>query len=152
MKWMILPPFQGGTNMFGLRQGTHNAIAPGKRPLSSMAPTMVTRDGKLVMVLGSPDGSRIISVVLQVLINTIDYQMGLAQAVGAPRIHEQYLPDVLFTEPDALNPGTVQSLQRMGYSLHTIGPFGAAEVIEQIDGRWFGVNDPRSPDGSASGG
>jgi gamma-glutamyltranspeptidase / glutathione hydrolase len=142
----------GEANMFGLRQGARNAIAPGKRPLSSMAPTMVTRDGKLAMVLGSPNGSRIISVVLQVLMNTIDYQMSPEQAVSAPRVHEQYLPDVLFTEPDALNPATVQSLQRMGYTIQTIPPFGAAETIEKCSGRWIGINDPRSPDGSAAGG
>jgi gamma-glutamyltranspeptidase / glutathione hydrolase len=142
----------GGANMFGLRQGARNDIAPGKRPLSSMAPTMVMRDGKLMMVLGSPNGSRIISVVSQVIINTIDYRMTPAQAVAAPRLHEQYLPDTLFTEPDALSPATVQSLQQMGYTLQTIPPFGAAETIENVGGHRVGVNDPRSPDGSASGG
>ncbi len=104
----------GGANMFGLRQGARNAIAPGKRPLSSMAPTLVTQNGKLVMVLGSPNGSRIISVVLQVLSNVMDFHMDLTDAVAAPRVHEQYMPDVLFTEPDALTPATVQSLQHMG--------------------------------------
>lgn len=142
----------GGANMFGLRQGARNAIAPGKRPLSSMAPTMVTRDGKLVMVLGSPNGSRIISVVLQVLINTVDYRMTPVDAVAAPRVHEQYLPDVLYTEPGALSPATMQSLNHMGYTIQTIPPFGAAETIEKLDGQWIGVNDPRSPDGSAYGG
>ena len=140
----------GGANMFGLRQGSRNAIAPGKRPLSSMSPTLVLRNGKLVMVLGSPNGSRIISVVLQVLINTIDYQMPLAQAVTAPRLHEQYMPDILFTEPGALGPATIQALQHMGYTLQTIPPFGAAEVIKKLDGKWQGFNDPRSPDGSVS--
>jgi gamma-glutamyltranspeptidase/glutathione hydrolase len=141
----------GGANMFGLRQGAHNAIAPGKRPLSSMAPTLVTHNGKLVMVLGSPNGSRIISVVLQVLSNVIDFHMDLADAVAAPRVHEQYMPDLLFTEPDALTPATVQSLQHMGYTLQTIPPFGAAESISKTGGKWDGVNDPRSPDGLASG-
>jgi gamma-glutamyltranspeptidase/glutathione hydrolase len=142
----------GGANMFGLRQGVRNDIAPGKRPLSSMAPTMVTRDGKLVMVLGSPNGSRIISVVLQVLINMIDYQMSPIQAVSAPRVHEQYQPDVLFAEPAALSPATIQILQHMGYAVKTIPPFGAAETIGERNGQWIGVNDPRSRDGLASGG
>ncbi len=141
----------GAANLFGLRQGTRNEIAPGKRPLSSMSPTIVTKDGKLAMVLGSPNGSRIISVVLQVLINTIDYHMNLAEAVAAPRVHEQYMPDILFTEPGALPDATVQGLQRMGYHLQTIPPFGAAESIAGSDGKWTGVNDPRSPDGLAAG-
>jgi gamma-glutamyltranspeptidase/glutathione hydrolase len=136
--------------MFGLRQGSRNAIAPGKRPLSSMAPTVVLRGGRLVMVLGSPNGSRIISVVLQVLINVIDYRMSLADAVTAPRVHEQYMPDVLFTEPGALSPAVQASLQHMGYRLQIIPPFGAAEVIESVGGKWSGFNDPRSPDGSAA--
>jgi gamma-glutamyltranspeptidase/glutathione hydrolase len=139
----------GGANMFGLRQGARNAIARGKRPLSSMAPTMVMGNGKLLLVTGSPNGSRIISVVLQVLINRIDFRMSLAEAVSAPRLHEQYLPDLLFTEPDALSPATMQSLQHMGYTLKTIPPFGAAETIGEADGAWIGVNDPRSLDGSA---
>ena len=142
----------GGANMFGLQQGQRNAIAPGKRPLSSMSPSIVTRNGRLVMVLGSPNGSRIISVVLQVLLNTIDYQMSLAEAVGAPRIHEQYEPDILFMEPAALPPATMQSLRHMGYTLETVPAFGAAESIEKVDGQWIGVNDPRSADGAAAGG
>jgi gamma-glutamyltranspeptidase/glutathione hydrolase len=142
----------GGANMFGLRQGARNAVAPAKRPLSSMAPTLVMRDRKLVMVLGSPNGSRIISVVLQVLINRIDYRMSYAAAVSAPRIHEQYLPDVVFAEPGALSPGTTRSLEQMGYRLQTIPPFGAAETIGFDRGQWIGVNDPRSADGAAKGG
>jgi gamma-glutamyltranspeptidase/glutathione hydrolase len=141
----------GGANMFGLRQGQRNAIAPGKRPLSSMAPTIVTRDGRLVMVVGSPNGSRIISVVLQVLINWIDYKMSVAEAVDAPRIHEQYLPDVLFAEPSALDPAVTEQLKHMGYTIQTIPPFGAAETIAKSNGKWIGVNDPRSRDGSVAG-
>jgi gamma-glutamyltranspeptidase/glutathione hydrolase len=141
----------GGANMFGLRQGRRNAIAPGKRPLSSMAPTIVTRDGRLVMVVGSPNGSRIISVVLQVLINWIDYKMSVAEAVAAPRIHEQYLPDVLFAEPGALDPAVTEQLRHMGYTIQTIPPFGAAETIAKSNGKWIGVNDPRSRDGSVAG-
>jgi gamma-glutamyltranspeptidase/glutathione hydrolase len=116
-----------------------------------MAPTIVTRDGRLVMVVGSPNGSRIISVVLQVLINWIDYKMSVAEAVDAPRIHEQYLPDVLFAEPSALDPAVTEQLKHMGYTIQTIPPFGAAETIAKSNGKWIGVNDPRSRDGSVAG-
>lgn len=138
-------------NMFGLRQGQRNAIAPGKRPLSSMSPTLVLKNGRLFMVLGSPNGSRIISVVLQTILNVIDYGMTLDQAVAAPRVHEQYMPDTLFMEPNALSEATLQSLHRMGYATKTIPPFGAAESIEAVKTGWLGVNDPRSADGSAAG-
>ncbi len=141
----------GQPNMFGLRQGARNAIAPGKRPLSSMAPTIVSRDGKLMLVLGSPNGSRIISVVLQTIINVVDYGMRIDQAVAASRIHEQYLPDFLYTEPDALPTATELDLQKMGYTLRQIPPFGAAEAIEAVGDQWVGANDPRSPMGSALG-
>ena len=138
-------------NMFGLRQGQRNAIAPGKRPLSSMAPTLVLKNDRLFMVLGSPNGSRIISVVLQTILNVIDYGMALDQAVAAPRVHEQYMPDILFMEPGTLSETTLQSLHRMGYATKTISPFGAAESIEAVKTGWLGVNDPRSADGSAAG-
>jgi len=141
----------GQPNMFSLLQGVRNEIAPGKRPLSSMSPTIITRDGKLVMVLGSPGGSRIISVVLQTIINVIDYGMPIDQAVSAPRIHEQYLPDVLYLEPNALAPATVGNLRSMGYEIKGVPPFGAAESIERINDHWLGVNDPRAGSGEAEG-
>jgi gamma-glutamyltranspeptidase/glutathione hydrolase len=141
----------GQSNMFSLRQGVRNEIAPGKRPLSSTSPTLVTRNGKLVMVLGSPGGSRIISVVLQTIINVIDYNLPIDQAVAAPRVHMQYLPDTLFTEPNALPPATIQALQAMGYQVKTVPRFGAAESIEVVDGQYLGVNDPRAASGSAEG-
>ena len=141
----------GGANMFGLRQGNATLSRPASARSLSMAPTIVTHDGRLVMVVGSPNGSRIISVVLQVLTNWIDYQMSVAEAVGAPRVHEQYLPDVLFAEPGALDPATTQQIDRMGYTIQSIPPFGAAETIGETNGRWVGVNDPRSPDGQAAG-
>lgn len=138
-------------NMFQLVQGARNAIAPGKRPLSSITPTLVTRNGKLVMVLGSPGGPRIISIVLQTLINVIDYGMSIDQAVAAPRIHEQYLPDVVYYEPGALSPAVQARLRAMGYHLQLSRRFGAAEAILWRNGAWQGANDPRAGSGSAAG-
>ena len=102
----------GVPNLYGLVQGEANAIAPGKRPLSSMSPTIVSKDGKPVMVVGTPGGSRIITAVLQTMINAIDYDMTAQEAVDMPRIHQQWLPDITNVEPYALsaelqkNPGS----------------------------------------------
>ena len=98
-------------NQFGLVQGEANAIAPGKRPLSSMAPTIVLKDGAVEMVLGSPGGPRIITATLETILNMIDYGMNAQEAVDAPRLHHQWLPDVLFAEPFAVSPDT-QGLAR----------------------------------------
>jgi gamma-glutamyltranspeptidase / glutathione hydrolase len=119
----------GVPNLFGLVQGTANAIAPGKRPLSSMSPTLVLRDGRVAMVLGSPGGSRIITITLEVLLNLIDYGMGPQEAVNATRLHHQWLPDVVFAEPFALSADTAQALQTRGYTLAEQSPWGAAELI-----------------------
>jgi gamma-glutamyltranspeptidase/glutathione hydrolase len=104
----------GVPNQFGLVQGEANAIAPGKRPLSSMSPTIVTRGGKPVMVLGTPGGSRIITAVLLTILNVIDYGMDMQQAVDAPRFHQQWLPDVTNLEPDAISPETRKTLEGWG--------------------------------------
>src|SRR3546814_1330429 len=93
----------GVPNLYGLVQGENNAIAPGKRPLSSMAPTIVTKDGKLFMVLGSPGGSRIITITLETFINVVDYGMTIQEAVDAPRFHHQWQPDVIQHEPNAFS-------------------------------------------------
>ncbi len=93
----------GVPNLFGLVQGTANAIAPGKRPLSSMSPTLVLKDGHVSMVVGSPGGSRIITITLEVLLNLIDYGMEPQEAVNATRLHHQWLPDTIFAEPYALS-------------------------------------------------
>ena len=85
---------QGVPNMFGLIQGPANAIGPGKRPLSAMAPTIVLKDGKLFLVLGSPGGPRIITTVANILMGVVDYGMNIQEAVNAPRFHQQWLPDV----------------------------------------------------------
>ncbi len=158
----------GSANMFGLVQGSANAIAPGKRPLSSMTPTIVTRDGRLVLVLGTPGGSRIISTVLQVLVNVIDHGMPLEEAVDAPRIHHQWLPDTLAAEPFALSADTAAALSRMGYRIVPLPPWGAGNAVEAIGiapageapakalgfarpGMLYGAADARAPAGSAVG-
>ncbi|HEX4365597.1 MAG TPA: gamma-glutamyltransferase [Rhodopila sp.] len=116
-------------NQFGLVQGEANAIAPGKRPLSSMAPTIVLKDGSVRMVLGSPGGPRIITAIVETILNVIDYGMDAQQAVDAPRLHHQWLPDVLYAEPFALSPDTRDLLQRMGYHVQVQKPSGAVELI-----------------------
>ncbi len=104
----------GVPNSDGLIQGAANAIGPGKRPLSSMTPTIVVRDGKVFLVLGSPGSSKIITTVANVLMGVIDYGMNIQEAVNAPRFHNQWLPDVLNVER-WFSPDTVQALQKMGY-------------------------------------
>ena len=104
----------GVPNADGLIQGSANAIGPGKRPLSSMTPTIVTRDGKVFLVLGSPGSSKIITTVANVLMGVIDYRMNIQEAVNAPRFHNQWLPDVLNVER-WFSPDTVEALQQMGY-------------------------------------
>jgi gamma-glutamyltranspeptidase/glutathione hydrolase len=163
----------GVPNLFGLVQGSANAIAPGKRPLSSMSPTLVLRDGRVTMVVGSPGGSRIITITLEVLLNLIDYGMEPQEAVNATRLHHQWLPDVLFAEPYALSADTLQALQSRGYTIAEQSPWGAAEliVIPQVDsapgrassgsdsalggrlraGMLYGASDDRRAAGSAAG-
>ena len=163
----------GVPNLFGLVQGTANSIAPGKRPLSSMAPTIVTKDGHTVLVLGSPGGSRIITITLETMLNVIDYGMQPQEAVDAPRIHHQWLPDEVAVEPYALSPDTQKLLEGMGYKIVTQVPWGAAEVIEVgpaapaagpessgndasrtgalRPGLIYGANDDRRPAGAAVG-
>jgi gamma-glutamyltranspeptidase/glutathione hydrolase len=142
-------------NLFGLVQGKNNAIAPGKRPLSSMSPTIVTKDGHIFMVVGSPGGSRIITITLEAMLNVIDYGMDIQSAIDAPRIHEQWMPDQIFTEPDALTPEVHNALTAMGYTLTEQSGWGAAEgiVIGSKAGHrvLYGANDRRRPAGAAIG-
>lgn len=160
----------GANNQFGLVQGEANAIAPGKRPLSSMTPTIVLENGAVEMVLGSPGGPRIITATLETILNVIDYGMNAQQAVDAPRLHHQWLPDVLYAEPFALSPDTSGLLTRMGYSIQEQKPWGAVALITAgpindtpgatapadavadhrgVSGTLFGANDPRRPGGAA---
>jgi gamma-glutamyltranspeptidase/glutathione hydrolase len=151
----------GAPNQFGLVQGEQNAIAPGKTPLSSMTPTVVVKDGKPVLVLGTPGGSRIITVVMETILDVVDYGMSLSEAVDAPRIHNQWLPDLTNAEPFALSPDTRKILEGMG---HHFGPPQPANHVDAIlvgapklggkpigDFRFYGVNDPRRGSGAAVG-
>lgn len=164
----------GEQNMYGLVQGATNAIAPGKRPLSSMTPTLVTKDGKVFMVVGSPGGSRIITITLQTVLNIIDHCMAPQEAVDAPRIHHQWLPDEVYFEQRGLSADTQKLLQERGYKLVEQTPWGAAELImvglpgaagvssessgndsavsgKVREGFIYGANDVRRPSGSAVG-
>jgi gamma-glutamyltranspeptidase/glutathione hydrolase len=138
--------------MFGLVQGEANAIAPRKRPLSSMTPTIVLRDGKVRLVLGSPGGGTIINTVLQVLLNALAFQMDIRQAVSAPRFHDQWLPDRLILERFGFSADTLDKLRAAGYRLDFRDSLGDCEAIE-VDPKsgWrFGASDPRG-EGKAVG-
>jgi gamma-glutamyltranspeptidase/glutathione hydrolase len=143
----------GVPNMFGLVQGVRNDIEPGKRPLSSMTPTIITKDGKLFMVTGSPGGSRIITIVLSTIQNVLDYGMNVQQAVNAPRIHMQWLPDEIQMEPDALDGNAMDALKAMGYALKEIESWGSAQavLVDPKTGMRYGGTDRRHPAGLAAG-
>ncbi len=143
----------GVPNMFGLVQGKANAIAPRKRPLSSMTPTIVTRNGRLRMVTGSPGGPRIITIVLETLLNSLVYGMGAQAAVEARRTHMQWLPDELVYEPGAFTLPTAAKLRAMGYNLAEQRPWGSAQaiLIDPATGMLEGGSDPRTSAGSAEG-
>lgn len=143
----------GVPNMFGLVQGERNDIRPGKRPLSSMTPTIVTKDGKLFMVTGSPGGARIITIVASTLQNVIDYGMNVQQAVNAPRIHMQWLPDRVQYEPGAFSNSTLKTLRAMGYTLEEIPSWGSAQavLVDPKTGMRYGGTDRRHPAGLAAG-
>ncbi len=134
----------GVPNAYGLIGGEANAVAPGKRMLSSMSPTIVLRDGKPILVTGSPGGSRIITTTLQVIVNVIDHGMNLQEAVGALRVHHQWLPEELRTE-QGLSPATVEGLSGMGYTVVVRPPMGdaASIMVDQPTGVLHGAADPR---------
>src|SRR5450755_1788144 len=122
----------GVPNVFGLVQGKANAIAPGKRPLSSMTPTLVFKDGKPVLVVGAPGGSRIITTVLEVIVNFIDHGMTLQEAIDAPRIHHQWLPDTIAAEPFALSADTAAALAHMRYHVVPLEVWVAGNAAEAV--------------------
>lgn len=138
----------GVPNAYGLVGNDANKIEPRKRPLSSMTPTLVFKDGKPVLVTGSPGGSRIITTVVQAIVNTIDYGMNVAQAVSAPRFHHQWQPDVLYLEP-GFSPDTRTLLQQRGYQVQQVQTMGSAQSVAVRDHLQFGGADPRRPDASA---
>jgi gamma-glutamyltranspeptidase/glutathione hydrolase len=151
----------GVPNMYGLVQGEANAIAPGKRPLSSMSPTIMSRDGKPVMVTGTPGGSRIITVVVHTILNVVDYGMNVQEAVDAPRFHQQWLPEATNVEVNALSPDTRKILTDMGHKLGNPQPANHVAAIlvgaPSLGGkpigknRFYGANDPRRNTGLAQG-
>lgn len=162
----------GTANMFGLVQGTANAIAPGKRPLSSMSPTIVLEDDEPFLVLGSRGGPRIITIIAQIIMNVVDHGMDIKEAVNAPRVHHQWLPDKVFVEQWALSPDTIALLSAMGHAIEEQRNWGAAQAImvgsrpaeregrpepdsqapnPRAPGDRLGGNDERDPAGAAVG-
>lgn len=143
----------GVPNSFGLIQGKANRIEPGKRPLSSMSPTIVLRDGKLFMVTGSPGGSTIISTTMESLLNVAAFDMNMQQAVDAPRLHQQWYPDMVFAEPGLLTARTRAALEAMGYKFKQVKSWGADEAILVNPKTHLleGANDRRRPSGLAAG-
>lgn len=143
----------GVPNAYGLVQGEANEVAPGKTPLSSMSPTVITKDGDIFMVTGSPGGSRIITITLESIMNVIDHGMDVQEAIDAPRIHHQWLPDVLYVEKFALSADTRAILEAMGHVIQEGGNWGSAEAILRnlTTGVLSGANDSRRPQGAAMG-
>lgn len=144
----------GVPNVYGLIQGEANAIAPRKRPLSSMTPSIVLRDGKPFFAVGSPGGPTIINTVLQVMLNVIDFDMTIQQAIDAPRVHHQWLPDEIYWEEFGVSPDTRRALESMGHRFRAIpgmyrtvpGAIGDAHgvMIETATGMRLGASDPRA--------
>jgi gamma-glutamyltranspeptidase/glutathione hydrolase len=135
----------------GIREGEANAISPNKRMLSAMSPTIIMKDGRVFLVTGSPGSSRIISTNLQVIMNVIDHGMNIQEAVNAPRVHNEWLPDELQLEK-GISPDTIRLLSGMGHTITAIPPMGASSSI-LIDGKTsmrYGAADPRR-EGSARG-
>jgi gamma-glutamyltranspeptidase/glutathione hydrolase len=151
----------GAANAYGLVGGDANAPGPGKRPLSSMSPTIIFRDGRVVMVTGTPGGSRIITVVVHTILNVVDYGMNVQEAVDAPRFHQQWLPEATNVEVNALSPDTRKILTDMGHKLGNPQPANHVAAIlvgaPSLGGkpigknRFYGANDPRRNTGLAQG-
>ena len=163
----------GTANAFGLVQGDANSIQPGKRPLSSMSPVLVNKDGKAFLLLGSPGGSRIITALVETIVNVIDFGMDIQSAVDAPRFHHQWLPDTVYLEPYTLSADTRDKLQAAGYAFTEQRAWGAVEAIlvgpplpttapaagiddstrpaPLVPGHLYGANDSRRPGGAALG-
>lgn len=140
----------GVPNAYGLIGGEFNSVKPGKRMLSSMTPTIVMKDGNLFIVTGSSGGSRIITTVLQVILNVIDHDMNIAEATAAPRIHHQWFPDKTYIE-NGISKDTRDILEKRGHELESDRTIGAANSILYDRGTFYGYSDPRRPEGLAEG-
>jgi len=139
----------GTPNMFGLVQGEANAIQPGKRMLSAMAPTIVLdKSGKVLLVVGAAGGPRIITTTTEVILNVIEHHMSLADAMRAPRLHHQSLPDTLRFETGAFSEAVADSLRAMGHILQRGGGLANANAIMRVSGGWIGVREPRGTGGA----
>lgn len=155
----------GVPNLYGLVQGTANAIEPGKSPLSSMSPTVVSKDGEPLMVIGSPGGSRIITITLEAILNVVEHGMDIQEAIDAPRIHHQWQPDRITIEPHALSPDTIALLSAKGHTVAEdpnwpvwgeaagilIGGPSLADRDQSRPERFFGAIDSRATAGAAIG-
>lgn len=142
----------GVPNAYGLIGGDANAVEPGKRPLSSMTPTLVMKDGEVFMVTGSPGGSRIITTTLQVIMNVIDHGMNIAEATVAPRIHHQWLPDQIRIE-EGISPDTIALLEQRGHEVSEQEVMGSTQsiLVDKDAGLLFGASDPRRVDAATLG-
>ncbi len=132
----------GSPNAYGLIGGTANAVEGGKRPLSSMSPTLVFRDGELLLVTGSPGGSRIITTTLQIILNVIDHGMNIAEATAAPRVHHQWHPDEIRIE-EGLSPDTIRRLEELGHKVVVKNTMGSTQSIMKVGDMLAGASDPR---------
>jgi gamma-glutamyltranspeptidase/glutathione hydrolase len=143
----------GYPNSYGLIQGEANSVGPKKRPLSAMTPTLVKKGGKLWMVLGSPGGPTIINTVFQIILNVVDHEMGIQQAVDAPRVHHQWLPDTLVAEAGAVVRDVQRALERRGHRITSRSSIGDAHsiLIDPETGVRLGAPDPRVGESKASG-
>jgi gamma-glutamyltranspeptidase/glutathione hydrolase len=141
----------GVPNAFGLLGGEANSVAAGKRPLSSMTPTIVLDEGSPWFATGSPGGSRIITSVLQMIVNMIDHQMNLAEATAAPRMHHQWMPDVLQLE-SGFSPDTVRLLRERGHEIEEAQySMGSLQSVGYRGGVYRGASDPRRPNAASRG-
>jgi gamma-glutamyltranspeptidase/glutathione hydrolase len=134
----------GVPNAYGLIGGAANAIEPAKRPLSSMTPTIVFKDGRPFLATGSPGGSRIITTVLQIIMNVVDHGMNVQAATNAPRVHHQWLPDELRVE-QGLGPDTLRALEALGHKVTVKNAMGSTQSIRRGAQGFYGASDPRRP-------
>jgi gamma-glutamyltranspeptidase/glutathione hydrolase len=134
----------GVPNAYGLIGGEANAIEAGKRPLSSMTPTIVFKEGEPFLVTGSPGGSRIITTTLQIILNVVDHGMNIAEATAAPRVHHQWLPDELRVE-EGMSPDTLALLRARGHEIAVKNAMGSTQSILKTEEGLTGASDPRSP-------